>query len=536
MKNFEIPLVKDRDSTYRWFERLPGILSWFTLSLPVILTLISPTLAAYFVIAYLLIWFVKAVALNVRVVQGYRILTQHMSYEWSRFVDELDNPDLAFSRYEQGINPRWHYKNLIAQKLRGPKRLHKNDIFNAVIIAVSIEGRDVIEPTIQRLLQSDYDFSKLIVFIGYEERCGKEVEKTVLDIVSEYKSQFSHMQAVRHPGDTPDEVIGKGANITFAGRALKRYVDEQSIDYEKVIVTTLDSDNRPHPQYFSAVTYAYLACPDPVHTSFQPISMFTNNIWDVPAPMRVIAASNSFWNIVISLRPHMLRNFAAHSQSMRTIVDTDFWSVRTIVEDGHQFWRTYFRYNGNHRVHPIMVPIYQDAVLASTYTKTLKAQFIQVRRWAWGASDIAYVLQYGWRKKNNVPKGDLVFKTARLIEGHTSWATASLILLLGAFVPLYLAPQASESLVANQLPIIASRIQTFATAGLFISIYYSIRLLPPKPARYKNRHRLYMLLQWVYMPITTILYSAFAALNSQTRLMFGRYLGKFDVTEKVVKK
>lgn len=536
MKDIEIPLVKDRDNTYKWFERLPGILSWFTLSLPVILTFISPTFAAYFVIAYLLIWFVKAMALNVRIVQGYRILNQHMSYEWSKFVDELDNPDSAFARYEQGINPNWHYKNLIAQKLRGSGRSRKNDIFNAVIIAVSIENRDVIEPTIQRILKSDYDFSKLIVFIGYEERCGEGPEKAVLSLVDEYKLQFGHMEAVKHPGDIPDEVVGKGANITHAGRRLKEYLDEQEIAYENVIVTTLDSDNRPHPQYFSAVTYAYLACPNPVHTSFQPISMFTNNIWDVPAPMRVIATSNSFWNIVISLRPHMLRNFAAHSQSMKTLVDTDFWSVRTIVEDGHQFWRTYFRYNGDHEVHPIMVPIYQDAVLASTYTKTLKAQFIQVRRWAWGASDIAYVLQYGWRKKNNVPKIDLVFKTARLIEGHISWATASLILLLGAFVPLYLAPQASQSLVANQLPIIASRIQTFATVGLFISIYYSIRLLPPKPARYKNRHRLYMLLQWLYMPITTILYSGFAALYSQTRLMFGRYLGKFDVTEKVVKK
>ena len=35
--------------------------------------------------------------------------------------------------------------------------------------------------------------------------------------------------------------------------------------------------------------------------------------------------------------------------------------------------------------------------------------------------------------------------------------------------------------------------------------------------------------------MTTIVYSAFAALYSQTRLMFGWYMGKFDVTEKAVK-
>jgi hypothetical protein len=232
----------------------------------------------------------------------------------------------------------------------------------------------------------------------------------------------------------------------------------------------------------------------------------------------------------------MIRNFASHSQTLKTLQDTDFWSVRTIVEDGHQFWRTYFRYNGKNEVYPILLPIYQDAVLSHSYVKTLKAQFIQIRRWAWGASDIAYVLNTGWRKKNKVPKLDMMFKTNRLIEGHTSWATAPLVILLGAFVPLYLAPEAGESFAANQLPIVASWIQRVAMVGLFLSIYLSIRLLPPKPPHYKNHYWIFMVLQWMLMPIITIGYSAFSALNSQTRLILGRYLGKFDLTEKVVKK
>ncbi|MBP9821176.1 hypothetical protein KBC85_03470, partial [Candidatus Saccharibacteria bacterium] len=122
-----------------------------------------------------------------------------------------------------------------------------------------------------------------------------------------------------------------------------------------------------------------------------------------------------------------------------------------------------------------------------------------------------------------------------LIEGHVSWATAPLLLLLGAWVPLYLAPEANQSFVANELPIIASYIQRIAMAGLVLSIFLSIRLLPPKPPHYKIRHRVYMILQWVYLPVTTIVYSSFAAINSQTRLIFGRYLGKFDVTTKAIK-
>jgi hypothetical protein len=40
--------------------------------------------------------------------------------------------------------------------------------------------------------------------------------------------------------------------------------------------------------------------------------------------------------------------------------------------------------------------------------------------------------------------------------------------------------------------------------------------------------------QWVYLPVTGIVYGSFAALNAQTRLMFKRYLG-FNVTEKATK-
>ena len=249
--------------------------------------------------------------------------------------------------------------------------------------------------------------------------------------------------------------------------------------------------------------------------------------------MRVIATGNSFWNITLSLRPHMIRNFSSHAQSMAALIDTNFWSVRTIVEDGHQFWRTYFRYNGKHEVYPIFVPIFQDAVLADGYRRTLKAQFIQIRRWAWGASDIAYVWDKAFLTPNKIPKHDALLKLGRLIESHVSWATAPLVLAFSAFIPIFFNPQ---DIAANQLPQISSRIQTIAMAGLIITLFLSFKALPPKPVRYKRHRNFFMVVQWIFLPVTTICYNSFAALNSQTRLFFGWYLDKFDVTEKAVKK
>ena len=230
----------------------------------------------------------------------------------------------------------------------------------------------------------------------------------------------------------------------------------------------------------------------------------------------------------------MLRNFAAHSQSMAALIDMDFWSTRTIVEDGHHFWRSYFRYDGHYQVVPIYVPIYQDAVLSETYRKTLRAQFVQLRRWAYGASDVPYVAERVFTRKRTVPLGDGLAKFFRLLEGHVSWASASFILMFGAWGPLFINPEANRSLVAHELPTIASGLQQLATVGLFISVFLAFRMLPPRPERYKRHRNVFMLLQWVLMPVVSIVYGSFAALNSQTRLLIGKYLDRFDVTDKAV--
>ncbi|HEX5456603.1 MAG TPA: hypothetical protein VFW77_04545 [Candidatus Saccharimonadales bacterium] len=522
----EIPLQPEKGHIYRFFEKLPAILSWLLLATPVVLSQISPRATVFFILAYLLMWFIRAVALNVRVLQGWRNTQRHQKYNWTKMLDDLEKRSASVK------NPSWHAQN-IARLEQYPAPIKPSEVIHTIMIAIYNESKEIVEPTVKAVLDSDFNMKKVVLLIAYEERGGETTRELADYLVSEYGKHFMYAEAMMHPKDIENEVVGKGGNITYAGRRHQKWLKKQGIDPQRVIVTTLDSDNRPHPNYLAALAYTYCLCPEPKLISFQPIAMYTNNIWDAPALMRVIATGNSFWNIILTMRPHLIRNFSSHAQSMEALIDTDFWSVRTIVEDGHQFWRTYFRYDGKHEVYPIYLPIYQDAVLAQGYRRTLRAQFIQVRRWAWGVSDIAYVVKKGFLTRNELPKYDLITKLFRLMEGHLSWATAPIILTFSAFIPILFNPQ---DIAANQLPNIASRIQTLAMAGLAVTMFLSFKALPPKPARYKHRRTVLMVLQWVLLPLTTIIYSATAALNSQTRLFFGWYLDKFDVTEKAVKR
>lgn len=535
MTDLEIPIGK-RSKKYRFFEMLPAILSYGSIILLIILSLISPLLAAIYLIIVIMTLLIKAVGIAFHTIRGRSWLDRAQKVNWTNRLKDLEDPKQSLGQIDYSKQKDFGFKNHLENLnliSKTPENFPRpSEIYNAVIIATYNESYDILKPTLKSLIGTTYDKSNMIVVIAYEERGGETIEKTVQRLQKEFANNFYAFKIVKHPKDLENEVIGKGGNITYAGKFLKDWLNANNIEYKNVIVTTLDSDNRPHKTYFDYLTYEYIVNENRKNLSYQPISLFLNNIWDAPAPMRVVATGNSFWNIISSMRPHTLRNFASHSQPMDALVEMNFWSTRTIVEDGHQYWRSYFYFNGNYSVVPLYVPIYQDAVLSNTYIKTLKAQFVQLRRWAYGASDIPYVSVRIFTKDRRVPFFESTGKLFRLIDGHVTLASVSLLVAFGGWIPLLINPDAFRDPIAHQLPDIISSIQQVAMVGLIITVFMAFKLLPPRPKRYKRHRNIFMLLQWLLMPITAIGYSSMSALYSQGRLFLGKYLDKFDVTDK----
>lgn len=536
MTDIEIPIGK-RTKLYRFFEILPAFLSYGFIILLVILSLVNPLWAAAYLLLFIFTTFVKSIGIAIRTFEGYNKLKKGQGIDWSHRLDELKT--VQETKTINSSEKKWgyaqHRKNLQAV-IQNPENYPLvDDLYNAVIIATYNESMAILEPTVQAVSASSFGSDKIILVIAYEERGGQAIEDTVKALKQKYVKDFYAFEIVKHPDKILHEVPGKGANLTYAGQHLSKWLQAEGIANSNVIITTLDSDNRPHREYLSYITYEYAVRPDRLYLSFQPISLFWNNIWDAPAPMRVIATGNSFWNIISSMRPHTLRNFASHSQGMEALSQMNFWSVRTIVEDGHQYWRSYFHFDGRYSVIPIYVPIYHDAVLSSTYLKTLRAQFIQLRRWAYGASDVPYVAVRLLSKKRTVPFFSGTAYFFRLLDSHVTLACVALLVAFGGWVPLLLNQDAAQSIVAHELPEVISYVQRVAMVGIFISVFLAFKMLPPRPERYKRHRSLFMLLQWALMPVTAVAYSSMAAYNAQTHLALGKYLDKFDVTDKATK-
>jgi hypothetical protein len=74
-------------------------------------------------------------------------------------------------------------------------------------------------------------------------------------------------------------------------------------------------------------------------------------------------------------------------------------------------------------------------------------------------------------------------------------------------------------------------IMRFATVGVVLTAILSVFVLPSRPRSVRWWGWLIMLLQWALLPVTFMIFGAFPAIDAQTRLMTGRYLG-FNVTRK----
>ena len=538
-KVIELPRGK-RTFLYRFFEVLPFAISASMILLLVVLSAISSTWSALYLLFIVIMNVVKAIGIAVRTVQGHNTLKAGMKVDWEQRLDDLRNPEQSYESLSGEKSDEYNYGIHLANlKMLSEAKVDAfpkvDDIYHAVIVTLYNETIDVLEPTLQSVVDSSFDKKHMIVVIAYEERGGEAGEKVAKTLEKKFGKKFYGFILSKHPDGIEGEVVGKGANLTFAGRKLQKYIEEQKIPFDNVIVTSLDSDNRPDKSYFSQVAYEFIVHDDRQNMSYQPVSLFTNNIWDAPAVTRVVATTNSFWNLICTMRPHILRNFASHSQPLSALIGMDFWSVRTIVEDGHQYWRSLFYFDGEYDVYPIRSAIYQDAVLSDTLVKTLKAQWIQLRRWDYGASDVAYVATYMLSKKRKVKMSSLLPKFIRLLDGHVTLAAVAPIIAFGGWVPLAFNLE-TRDLLSHNLPLVVSYIQTFAALGLLVSVLLSLKMLPPRPAKYHKTKNVMMLLQWVLAPVNAIAYSSCCAFYAQWRLASGNYMEKFDVTHKAVKK
>ncbi len=485
---------------YRVWEIIPGALVWLTLVLAVVLSFVSPLPVIYFIIVFDLFWLFRVCYFVFYVI-------------------------LSWRRYQRDIRVDWLAKASALPRFRS--------VYHLIVLPFSKEGPEIVLTSLKSLAEADFPVAeRFIVVLSGEERFRENYEAAVAAVKrAGYDSRFFRFLPTLHPKDLPDEIPGKGSNANWAGHRAQELIDQLGFSYDDVIVSNFDIDTCAHPRYFACLTYKYLTNPRPTRSSYQPVALYNNNMWDSPAAIRVAAFGTTFWLLTELARPERLFTFASHSMSFRALVDVGFWQKDIVTEDSRIFLQCLLRYEGDYSVEPIYVPVSMDTVMADTRWQSLVNLYKQQRRWAWGVEHFPFLIDR-LRRDKKFPLSKKIYHVWTLAEGMYSWATAPLLIFILGYLPLWLAPESLKSAALYQnTPHTLEALMTLSMLGVFVSAFLSFGLLPPRPAHKKRYETVIMLLQWVLVPVTFIVFGAIPAIDAQTRLMLGKYLG-FNITQK----
>lgn len=484
----------------RLLEIVPGVVTWTFITSPVWAGLFFPEIMAYVVVFFALYWFLQSARIARGIFVSYRQMKKDSARDWLSKCKKFPN-----------------FK----------------EIQHLIIIPFCKEPVHTLQETLKNLTKQTFPRERIHVVLAMEEFAGEFGRENVETLLSEFGEKFGNLWATFHPR-IEGEVVGKSSNMAWAGKwAKKKLVDELGYDLGSIYVTSNDADAQIHPRYLSCITYKILSLPKKLRhlRFFQSPIVFYNNLWRVILPVRIRSATASIIEAGRMASPQDLHPYSTYTTSLKMVHEAGYWGTKVIPEDYHLFYKCFFHHRGEVDVLPIFLPTSADAAESTTFWKSLKNHYQQVRRWAYGASDDPYVFKESL-KRSEIPLLTRLYRLLVLTDFHFLWAAKSFI-PFGSFVALLINPTFGQTVLAHNLPRISSLI--FKSCFLFTIALVAADILmrPTHPKNYSKKKILAVsLFDWFLSPTVGLLFSVLPAIDAHTRLMLGKYL-EYKVTEKV---
>lgn len=483
----------------RLLEILPGFVSWSMILFPIWGSFVVPLAVAYYIIAFDVYWLYRSLTLAGLALLSHFRIRANSTYDWMGDVAGF---------------PDWRR------------------VYHAVIIPNYKEPGKTLARTLRSLASQTYPTKNIIPIIAFEARAGDELNKEREKMLSEeFKGVFAKLMFTYHPAGIVGEVVGKSANSAWgAGQLTKELSKHPNWESDMMTISSADADVVFHPNHFAALTYKFLDNPARYRRIWQGAIMFYNNIEQIALPMRVYNRIASVVYMGLLMRPDRLINFSTYSMSYKLLMEIGNWDTDVIPEDYRVFFKAYFKTHGEVEVEPIFLPIFADAAESVGFWKTFVNTYEQVKRWAWGASDDAYIIKQ-YILDTKAPFWDKTIRVFKVIEDHFLWPVNWFILTLGATLPPLLNENFSRTIIGKTLPQVSSAILTLSLISLVVVIFVDWRS-KPKVVGLPLWRKILSPFEFVILPVVGFFFTALPGLDAHTRLMMGRYI-EYRITEKV---
>jgi hypothetical protein len=401
--------------------------------------------------------------------------------------------------------------------------------YHLSIIPTYTEPYHVLEQTCQAIVDANYPKERKLIGI-----ITRETDKPGWANVELLRRKFGDDVAgffhIKDPMEPP-LVPGKSAAMNWGGRDMVNRLGALGYDLSRVLITDLDSDYRVHREYFGWISYYHARWHLRDFVIWQPVPLFHNNIWEVPTAVRVMSASTSQWQMFLHSRPHRLVAFSSYTCSLQFVHDVGYWDKDVIPEDSRFYWKSFFTFGKRFSVRSVWLPLYGDSPQSRDYASTHLSQYNQIKRWAWGITDVPYVLKRLF-KHPEIPLRLRLHRFSNLFLNHLNWIFLPVLLMFGSSLPVMVNEDFSITDLGYSLWFYSSLILTTTLSTVVALIVLEALMLPPKPASWGRLRRGLAYLQYFSYPVVGLMLSVLPALEAHTRLLLGKYL-EYRVTEKV---
>ncbi len=411
--------------------------------------------------------------------------------------------------------------------LKDMQLVNFEELQHIIIIPHVKEPVSILRETLEHLKKQTFSTKQINVVLAAEAADPNGVAVSE-QLKQEYKNVFNNIWITNHVL-SEGEIVGKSANMNWAGRQVYKEVKKLGWDLKKTTITSCDADSKIDPNYFAYMSYKYVTTENREYKYYTSAMIFYNNIWRLPFYARVKNSMHSIMNAANLARPDKLVPFSTYTSSFWLIEQIGFWDPWITPEDYHLFFKGLFKFDKYVSTVPVFLKTMSDAAEGEGHWSTIKNNYFQSRRWAWGVSD------GGWMLKNfikNFSKSTLRAKyvTTHTLFDHVMGLSIAFLVLLGASIPGIINPEFRGQTAGVLFPIVSGRLVTITLLFLLILILLDF-LLRPRPEKDSWPKRILQVLEFIVQPVAGFFLTALPGLEAQTRLVFGKYL-EYYVTKK----
>lgn len=490
----------------KFFEIIPAIITWGSLFLPVFFALIGWPEGFVIYMSFLVTYWA---------IRGFFFMVGIM---------------IAYNRMKDETNTDWIKKSK-------NERLDSERLKYVLIYPITGESADTIEPAFNGWINSTIDSKKISVVVAIEERFEESALKTFEPIVKKYKDSFKEIIFEIHPKGIEGEIVGvKGGNINWATRRFVEKVENNGEDIKDYLLITCDSDQIPHKKFLAACTYKHLTSPTPLRETYSSaIHLFSNNIWRVPALVRVLS---NFISVAIMHKWGLFgkdanATFSAYVVNLYTVKDVHYWDPQLENDDTAFYWNARTRYAGKFKADVVYIPTYNDAVENENPIKTYKSLWKQQVRWGWGTM----VLPMAWAavyKRKDMRKKAWFSMFIRMFDDRLLFRTAIYLITFGIPVLTFLSPEFQFSSASYALPKLMSIVLNVVLLFNIPIIIVRRKLIPP-PKEWNIFRHIIDILETGLLAIILLTYGFLPTTQAQTEMIFRKGASTKDhhATEKV---